>query len=269
MQGGSRARILFFLPLPLLFLALGKAPAEMVVDVVAAGTLVLAAWLNLEGLRATHAYEARKVARRPAIPRKIFASVLTGIGVTLAAMEGLSGLPGALAYGLVAGVLHTLAFGWDPLKDKGMEGIDTFQTDRVARALETAEAHLAEMQDAALRARDRHVMDRVNRFQATAREMFQTVEDDPRDLSAARKFLGIYLQAARDATVKFADLFAATGDDKARTDYFALLDDLEGSFDAKREKLLLADRDDLDIEIEVLRDRLKRDGLLVQDTYEN
>ena len=49
-------------------------------------------------------------------------------------------------------------------------------------------------------------------------------------------------------------------------DYFALLTDLEAGFDAKRAKLLDADRTELDIEIEVLRDRMKRDGIMVQDS---
>ena len=51
----------------------------------------------------------------------------------------------------------------------------------------------------------------------------------------------------------------------AKRDYLALLDDLERGMDAKRETLLITDRTDLDVEIEVLRDRLKRDGLPVRD----
>ena len=41
----------------------------------------------------------------------------------------------------------------------------------------------------------------------------------------------------------------------------ALLDDLEASFVSQREKMLLDDRSDLDVEIEVLRDRLKQEGV--------
>ncbi|CUH60318.1 5-bromo-4-chloroindolyl phosphate hydrolysis family protein [Thalassobacter stenotrophicus] len=260
-----RLLILFLLPLPLLFLGLGKPPLAMAVDFTAAATLIFAAWLLQEGLKAENAFNDRKIARRPAFPRKICASVLTGIGIALATMDGLSGIPGAALYGIVGGILHSFSFGIDPLRDKGMEGIDTFQTERVATALDKAEGYLAEMKDAALRAGDRGVMARVDRFQTTARVMFRTVEEDPRDLSAARKFLGIYLVAARDATVKFADLFAQTRDAQTLADYDALLTDLEASFEAKREKLLVADRSDLDIEIEVLRDRLKRDGLLIND----
>ena len=260
-----RLLILFILPLPLLFLGLSKPPLAMAVDFTAAATLILAAWLLQEGLKAENAYHDRKIARRPAFPRKIFASTLTGIGIALATMDGLTGIPGAALYGIVGGILHSFSFGIDPLRDKGMEGIDTFQTERVATALDKAEGYLAEMKDAALRAGDRSVMARVDRFQSTARVMFRTVEEDPRDLSAARKFLGIYLVAARDATVKFADLFAQTRDAQALADYDSLLTDLEASFEAKREKLLVSDRSDLDVEIEVLRDRLKRDGLLIRD----
>ena len=260
-----RLLILFLLPLPLLFLGLGKPPLPMAVDFTAAATLILAAWLLQEGLKAENAFNDRKIARRPAFPRKICASVLTGIGIALATMDGLSGIPGAALYGIVGGILHSFSFGIDPLRDKGMEGIDTFQTERVATALDKAEGYLAEMKDAALRAGDRGVMARVDRFQTTARVMFRTVEEDPRDLSAARKFLVIYLVASRDATVKFSDLFAQTRDTQTLADYDALLTDLEASFEAKREKLLVADRSDLDIEIEVLRDRLKRDGLLIND----
>ena len=58
-----------------------------------------------------------------------------------------------------------MAFGLDPMKDKGLEGVDSFQTDRVARAVEEAEKHLAAMKDAILRANDRGLTDRVERFQ--------------------------------------------------------------------------------------------------------
>ena len=83
----------------------------------------------------------------------------------------------------------------------------------------------------------------------------------PRDLTGARKYLSVYLRGARDATVKFADLYGRTRDEDARRDYVALLDDLEANFSAQTEKLLTDNRTDLDIEIEVLRDRLAREGV--------
>ncbi len=257
---GWRANLLFFAPLPLLFRAFFKEPEGMATSLLAFGVLMLAAWLTRDGIIAQNAYDARKVARRPAVPRKIFGSALMGIGLFIAGY--VSGGPFvALLFGGLGVVLHGLAFGIDPMRDKGMEGIDRHQTERVARVVDKAEAHLAQMSDAILRAGDRKIEARVAQFQLTVRKMFRTVEEDPRDLTAARKYLSVYLLGARDATVKFADLYAQTKDAQARADFEALLGDLEDNFAARTEKLLLDDRSDLDVEIEVLRDRLKRDGI--------
>jgi 5-bromo-4-chloroindolyl phosphate hydrolysis protein len=267
---GVRANLLALPVIPLIFMSFWQGPVGLALAGIATGFLLLAVWLLREGLRAEAAYEARKVARRPAFPRKMAASLLTGIGVAIATfktdlmvggLQGLSALVAPLLYGGIATVLHGVAFGIDPLKDKGMQGIDSFQQNRVARAVAEGEAYLSAMRDAIKRANDRQVEARVARFQATVREMFRTVEQDPRDLTAARKYLTVYLLGARDATVKFADIYARNSDQGARTDYLALLDDLEQNFTARTARMLLDDRSDLTIEIEVLRERLQREGV--------
>ena len=117
------------------------------------------------------------------------------------------------------------------------------------------------MKDAILRAGDRALETRVERFQTTARSMFRTVEKDPGDLTAARKYLSVYLMGARDATIKFADFYAQGRDRQARTDYEALLDDLETHFAAETKTFLGNNRTDLSVEIDVLRERLQREGV--------
>ena len=261
-KAGGRVNFLFLAPLPLAVRAFFLEPAGLAMTLGAFGLLILAAWLTREGILAQEAYDARKIARRPAIPRKIFASALTGLGLALAAFAD-GGVASAIILGLIGTVLHGFAFGLDPLKDKGMEGVDTFQTDRVARAVSEAEKHLAAMKDAIPRAKDRELEARVERFQATARAMFRTIEDDPRDLTASRKYLTVYLMGARDATAKFADIYARSRDGQARADYIALLDDLEANFTGKTQKLLIEDRSDLTVEIDVLRDRLEREGVRI------
>lgn len=258
---GARGNLLFLPAIPMVFLALNDGALNLALALVSAGILTLAAWLLRGGLQAEAAYVARKVARRPAIPRKMFASLLTGIGIALAAYRSEPGLVAPVLFGIAAGGLHLAAFGLDPLRDKGMEGIDTFQQDRVARVVDEAETHLAAMTDAMKRAEDRQMALKLEKFQATARDLIRTVEEDPRDLTAARKYLGVYLMGARDATIKFADIYARTRDTQARADYSDLLDDLSDNFAARTRKLLVDDRSDLNIEIDVLRDRLQREGV--------
>jgi len=258
---GLRANLMFVPAAVLMLFSLGAGASALVMGLIGAGLWVGSAVMLREGLKAEAAYAARKVARRPALPRKILAALLCGLGGAVGAWSSEPGVVAAALYGLACSGLHFAAFGVDPLSDKGVAGVDEFQSSRVARVVDEAETHLAAMKDAVLRAKDRQVELRVDQFQSVARDLCRTVEEDPRDLTAARKYLTVYLMGARDASIKFADIFARSGDARARADYLALLDDLEQNFAARTEKLLLEDRGDLTIEIDVLRARLEREGV--------
>lgn len=255
-RADSRMRILFFAPIIILINAFRVSPSHLIPGLAAFGILILAAWLTQSGVAAQAAFDARRVARKPAIPRKLFATALTFVGLTVAGTMSQPTLLLPLGFGLAGAILHFIAFGPDPLRNKGMEGVDDFQTQRVATAVDEGEKYLSGMKDAILRAGDRKLEARVAQFATTARTMFRTVEGDPRDLTAARKYIGVYLMGARDATVKFADHYAATRDAAARTNYEALLDDLETNFASRTQALLDNERTDLTVEIEVLRERL-------------
>ncbi len=236
---------------------MGNGPRDLVLGLSAFGLLVLSAWLTRDGLTAAAAFAARRVARRPAIPRKLFGAVLAGISLTVGSVMSQPGLIYPILIGLIGAALHMGAFGLDPWANKGMAGIDDFQSDRVAKAVDEGEAYLRAMKDAILRANDRTVAARVDTFATAARAMFRGVENDPRDLTAARKYLSVYLMGARDAAVKFADLYAQTRDPKALADFDALLTDLETHFATRTQTLLSDNRTDLDVEISVLRERLQ------------
>jgi 5-bromo-4-chloroindolyl phosphate hydrolysis protein len=258
---GSKAKVLFVPSVLLAFLSLNEGALDLILGLIGAGVLTLAAWLTRDGLRAAAAFGMRKVARKPSIPRKLFGSILTGVGIALASLSNDPSILAAILYGIVAVGLHTAAFGIDPLRDKRMAGIDTFQQDRVAKIVDEAEAYLASMKDHIDSIGDRHLETRMTQFQLMARRMIRTVEQDPRDLTGARKFLGVYLMGAHDAAAKFADLYKRQRNEDARADFEALLSDLEQNFAARTDKMLLDDRSNMDIEIKVLRDRLQREGL--------
>lgn len=246
---------------PFVLTAFGDGLVGLVRALGAFALIGAGAMLTREGLRAEAAFDARSKARKPAFPRKIFGAILFGAGIGLGAQAPEMGLGGAIAVGAVGVVLNLLAFGLDPLKSKGMEGIDTFQQDRVLRVVAEGEKHLAAMRDAITRTGDHALLARIDRFTTTAREMFRVVEEDPGDLSSARRYMGVYLMGARDASVKFADVWTQTRDASARDAYEALLDDMEANYTARTRALIADGRDGLDIEIDVLRDRLAREGL--------
>lgn len=265
-RAGARVNFLFMAPVAMLLVAFQLEPLGMFLKLVAFGDMMLAAWLTREGLRAEDAYHARRVAKRPAIPRKLFGSFLTGTGLAIAGINPETfSLINPILYFILGAVLHFVAFGPDPMADKGTEGMNEFQTDRVAKAVDEAERHLSAMRDAIRRSGVPALERRVADFVETARKMFRVVEEDPRDLTSARRYLSVYLLGARDATVQFADLYARAKNEEARGEYEALLNDLESSFTQKTEKLLLDDKSTLDVEIEVLRERLAREGIRSKD----
>ncbi|AXC48455.1 hypothetical protein DRW48_00945 [Paracoccus suum] len=245
---------------PLLMTAFFQDPAGMAANFAGFGIIAAGMMLTREGLQAEAAYDARRVARRPAYPRKLFGGVLTGLGLAIGAAE-----PGALAgagiIGLVGGALHWLSFGGDPMRDKGMSDTDAFQQDRIARIIAEAEAHLAAMQTAVQRTGDPAIEDEVARFAATARGLFGRLEDNPTELASARRYLGVWLLGARDATIKFADIFARTRDSASRGAWQALMGDLTTEFAARSARMIEGGRTDMSIEISVLRERLAREGL--------
>ena len=258
---GARANALYIVPIPLLFTAFGQGPAGLATDLAAFFVLMAAAYMTREGLKAHDAYDARTTARRPALPRKVLGAALTGAGLFLA---GLPALGGGIILAILGVALHIAAFGIDPLRNKRPGGAPTWQSDRVAEAVDEAERHLADMRAAIQTTADRPLLIRTDGFADTARGLFRRVEQDPRDLAQARRWLGVYLLGAKDAAQKYAAL-AARGDAKAaRADFVLLLDDLEQGFVRRTETMLLDDRSDLGIEIEVLRERLNQEGLAME-----
>ncbi len=268
-----RANLLFFVPLPLLFNGFAKmadaAPLSMLASFAAFGLLILSAWLLREGHKAESAYNSRKVARPP-MPRKIIAADISGLGVGMAAwLSWGQPLWSAVVFGVVTIAAFLAAFGLDPLRKKGMEGFNEFESNRVAKAVEKAERIIAQITDAAARIGDHRIESKVNDLTKAAGEMLRVVEEDPRDLTSARKFMTVYLMGARDATIKFADVYSRSKNQKARSEYETLLTDLLASFAGKKEALLQDDHTYLDVEIEVLRERLQREGHLPKEGEKN
>ena len=172
--------------------------------------LMLSAWLLNEGLRAEEAY--RRPRRRPAagdpaqaLRRGADRRQHLAAPACSAAARARSR---ALVFGVVAGGAQLLAFGLDPMRKKGLDGVDDFSTERVARAIDQAEALVRQTIDASRRIGDRRSR-AGSSGSATRRARSSASSSGTRATSnRARTFLSVYLLGLRDATVKFADLWS-------------------------------------------------------------
>ena len=264
MRVDLRGLVLFVLPVPLFFAALGDLGAgaglAALADLAAFGALELGAWLLRQGQKAQAAYDARAVANPPALPRKTLAAGLAGGGVALAAFTGWGlDLAASTVMGGIAAGSHLLAFGLDPMRAKGIDLAEA-EAGRVAGALDRAHALVGEIERQVHRLRDREIERKVDAMLASVRSILAQIEADPRDLPRARRYLSVYLTGAQEATRKYVEHHREAGDPTLRRDYLALLSELEASFGRGRETLLLEDRTELEVEIEVLRERLAEDA---------
>jgi len=102
---------------------------------------------------------------------------------------------------------------------------------------------------------------RIDAIKGWTEKILALIEEDPRDLRRARRFLAVYLDGAGEVADKYVAL-----QDKGEAASFAprfgeLLAEMESVSAEQHAKLLQNDTLDLDVQIEVLSKRLKQEGV--------
>lgn len=259
--------LLFVLSVPLLMAAavsLGRGYFAGVVGNTAAAVLfVIGALVLRKGLKAEREYHARRVALAPRLPLKLIASVIVGIATMLAANLGVGhNLAVAISFGIGAAVGCVLAYGSDPRKEKLAKAGYGYTTAEVVAALEEAEQRVAKIEAASVKIRNQELRERLTRIAASARKVLSVIEEDPKDLRRARKFLNTYLGGAQKVTEGYARTHVKTESNQLEQNFRNVLMTIEEVFEQQHQRLLENDVLDLDVKIEVLATQLKREGLL-------
>lgn len=135
----------------------------------------------------------------------------------------------------------------------------------VREALARAEADLSVIDDVAARLRadslrpgDAEIARALEGVTAAARDVRQSVLADPNDYDRARAFFRVLCPSMRAASEKFVALPAR--DDAIDARFKALAADMTAASARQRETLLADERIDLEVEIDVLADRIRGAG---------
>jgi len=260
--------LLYVLPIPLLpamFIALGKGQFGHFVGALGAfALLVAAALMARRGLRVEAEAKRRKWIRSTRVPFKLVAACLAGAGTALGAwwvVDHSALIAICFALGAAAGVL--LNYGLDP-QHAAEEAVGPFgvTSDEVLDALEEAEKKLERIDTANRSIRNPELSDRLRRITAKAREILQVIEEDPRDLRRARKFLKVYLDGTQRVTEGYARTHTQQQNDMLEDNFRNVLTTIEDVFGEQHQKLIENDVLDLDVQIEVLITQLKREGVI-------
>lgn len=250
------AQFLGFVTLPLLsgtLFGVAMSVVEGLFLMLLFGTSI---WTLTLGLRAQQAYDAAPIARKPKLPLKLGAAALMGlaVGTTVFFRHGLT--TEAALVGLVASGLFVTAFGLDPLKNKGVTGPMAEEALRVNDTLENAATVLKEIEARVATIGDTEVSIGFMGLRRSAERLFHVLREDPERHRDLRRLLGVYLDAARDATERFAILHGAIADADAKARYLGMLDRLRDQFETRTRKYLKDGKSKLDVEIDVLQSRL-------------
>lgn len=262
----AKATLLFVLPIPLLIGALiGLGAGRLDVVLFDGGIFALfmaAADLTRRGLRAAHAQQVLRFTRLQRIPLKTIGGVLTGAATGLAAWLSVGQGPAlSLVYATVAMIGFHLVYGLEPLGRSRPFATDDERTRKVAAALEEAERKLIDLDRAAKTIANPELQIRLQRIGSQGRSILNQIADRPTDLFRARKFLSVYLDGVQQVADGYARTHRLADSRELEQNFRNVLVTVEQVFDEQHQRLLNTDVMDLDIQIEVLKKQLEREGI--------
>ena len=245
--------LLFLLPLPLALktlIALGKGEfGTFLISAIALAILLLGAWLTRRGL-----YQEKRRPMSSMLPLKSIGGFVVAGGAALTAMIAGHNLAIGICFGLAALLGFYLAYGFD-------KRIKLSSDKDVAEALEEAYRKLERLEEAGGKIGSRDMRDRIKGIVQWGERILDRIGDDPEDFRRARKFVNVYLDGAQQVTDKFARTHGDANSAELEANFRALLDDMETVCKEQYQHLVDNDMVDLDVQMEVLTTRLKREGV--------
>lgn len=231
----------------------------------AVASLQAGAWLIRRGRSAEIDYAERTITKAPP-PRKLAGAMLVGL-----AAFSLTYVPdwqplvlSVVAAGLMA-FAAVLAYGFDPRHDKGLDPALAekagLKTDAVIAALEEARGKLRAIEADARGIHSLELKKRLARITASARGVLQQIERDPSDLRRARRFLVTYLDGTRDVVSGYRAQQRDLADTALADNFRHVLETVEKVFNEQQEILKRNESLDLEVQIEVLKTQLEREGV--------
>ena len=183
-----------------------------------------------------------------------------GAGVTAGFAVG-HGPAISLAFAAVAALGFHFAYGFEPLGRPRAFGGGDERSRQVAEALAEAEERLLDLERTAGAMSNPELKRRVQRIAAQGRGILEQIADRPTDLFRARKFLNVYLEGVQQVAEGYARTHRLADSRDLEQNFRNVLVSVETVFEEQRQKLLRTDVLDLDVQIEVLKKQLEREGI--------
>jgi 5-bromo-4-chloroindolyl phosphate hydrolysis protein len=262
----AKSAALFVLPLPLLFASIAALVADDAARLGLAGAALACFWgagaLAWRGALEEMRYTLGEQPDLDRVPRKLLSALATAVGAALTALAGGHSLIGVLVFAVVALIGHLCFFGPDlKVPRVTVTAVDGVDVSSVTDQLEQAQQRLRRIDAAAKAIAIPEFTQRLTRITGVGREILAKIARDPRDAVRARRFLHLYLDSTERVAEEYARTHQGVRTPALEDNFRQLLVEMENTFTEQHRRLLESDAVSLDVEIEVLNARLKREGL--------
>jgi hypothetical protein len=256
---GQRGWLLFLLSLPLL--------ATSVVGLASGNLAVLGGaavpWAMIVGgtILARRGFAAEAEGRPPPRRFRAWLAVLVGAGTGLAAAFSAGHNPAiAVLFGLGAAAGVRLLYGRDPRPAVPPAPEKPLAGD--AAVLAAARDRIARLEAAAASVPQKDFAEAIARIASLARRIAAEAEADPADLRRARRYLTVYLEGAETVANRYVETHRGQAAPLLEENFRGLLAALEAGFAQQLAQLKETDARALDIDIAVLQQRLREEGMI-------
>ena len=259
--------LLYILPIPILwtlFFALLNGEFRLIiVNGIAYALFLLAASIARRGFLIEREYKNSILAKAPKIKYKSIASLIITIATFFTSyFATANGLFLSILLGLVSFVGFYLYYGLDPRDDKVGELNIGVSAEDVIDITSKARGKITNIKKFQHTISDTGINTKLDSIVKETQNIITAVEENPNDLSRARKFFNVYLHRTERITAEYASNVKSKNiDSKMRANYLHLLETVEDTIHQQKERLNEDDITRLDVQIEALTKQLKNEGV--------
>ncbi|WP_295456825.1 5-bromo-4-chloroindolyl phosphate hydrolysis family protein [uncultured Thiodictyon sp.] len=193
-------------------------------------------------------------------PFKTLGCALISLATGMTTWLGVGHSPAiACSFALVALLGCYLTYGFDLLTSRPLRGGGS---EHARTTLVEADRSIAAIEQASRDIRQPELAMRLQRITELARAILSRLEEDPRDLHRARKFLNVYLDGVQSVVEDYAKTHTRIIAPELNERFRRALITVEDAFREQQQTLLESDVEQLDVKIEVLTQQLKREGII-------
>lgn len=259
----ATAWLLYFYSIPFLFAALWQLiTGHLWLFLMSLGTflgvLLSAVWMS-KGRKNKHHFQKRKYTLQQPFPLMFLGSLTLGASAFAGSflVAGL-GLLSAIGHGVAATLGCWLWYGLDAV---GGSAFDEVKDKDSQTILAVSEQSIVNIEQAEKGIDNLALKGYLHDIVRLARNVIDTLVNEPEKIPQARRFLHSYLDATESVIARYAKTHKQVDNDKLDENFKTVLQNIVNVFAEQQQKLIEDDVFDLDVDIEVLNTLLEKQGI--------